>query len=189
MRETAEPRPLVLRVDDECTLRPLCVRDAEALFALTEANRSYLRQWLPWLDAIECVGDSREFIRACAERAERTGAFAALIESGGEGCGVIGYNWIDSENRSCEIGYWLAENQAGRGLMTRACSALIAHAFDTLHLNRVVIPAAVDNARSRAIPERLGFEQEGVLREAEWLYDHYVDHAVYALLRSDRQPA
>jgi ribosomal-protein-serine acetyltransferase len=178
---------LVLRVNDATTLRPLCAADAGALFALTEANRSHLREWLPWLDAVTSVGDTREFIRACDERARRSGAFTALIETGSEPCGVIGYNWIDSANRACEIGYWLAESHVGRGLMKRACEALITHAFETLLLNRVNIPVAVGNARSRAIPEALGFAHEGVLREAEWLYDHYVDHALYGLLRSDRQ--
>ena len=100
-------------------------------------------------------------------------------------CGVIGYNWIDPANRACEIGYWLAESHVGRGLMKRACATLIAYAFETLLLNRVNIPVAVGNARSRAIPEGLGFDHEGVRREAEWLYDHYVDHALYALLRRD----
>ena len=38
---------LVLRVDDAATLRPLCAADASALFALTDANRSHLREWLP----------------------------------------------------------------------------------------------------------------------------------------------
>ncbi len=179
---------LVLRVNDATTLRPLCAADAGALFALTDANRSHLREWLPWLDAVTSVGDTREFIRACDERARRSGAFTALIETGGEPCGVIGYNWIDSTNRACEIGYWLAESHVGRGLMKRACAALITHAFETLLLNRVNIPVAVENARSRAIPEALGFAQEGVLREAEWLYDHYVDHALYTLLRRDRWP-
>lgn len=185
----ASEAPLVLHVDDKTRLRPLCTRDAEVLFELTEANRGYLRQWLPWLDAVTSVDDSREFIRACDERARRSGAFAALIESAGEPCGVVGYNWIDPINRSCEIGYWLAESHAGRGVMTRACATLIAHAFETLLLNRVVIPAAVGNRRSRAIPERLGFAQEGVLRDAEWLYDHFVDHALYSLLRRDWRPA
>ena len=69
--------------------------------------------------------------------------------------------------------------------MTRACRALVAHAFDTLRLQRVEIRVATGNRRSRAIPERLGFREEGILRQVEWLYNHYVDHVVYGRLASD----
>jgi ribosomal-protein-serine acetyltransferase len=54
-----------------------------------------------------------------------------------------------------------------------------------LGLNRVEIRAAEFNTRSRAIPERLGFTQEGIIRQAEWLYDYYVDHVVYGMLSEE----
>ncbi|MBW2414007.1 MAG: GNAT family N-acetyltransferase [Deltaproteobacteria bacterium] len=174
-----------LHVDSRTRLRPVRRTDAKALFALTESNREHLRAWLPWLDAIRSEKDTETFIAACVERARQTGAFTALIEHEGRACGVAGYNWIDAANHACEIGYWLDRDHIGRGIMTGCCRALIAHAFDVVELNRVNIPAAVGNRRSRAVPERLGFTQEGVLRDAEWLYDHYVDHALYTLLRRD----
>jgi ribosomal-protein-serine acetyltransferase len=48
-----------------------------------------------------------------------------------------------------------------------------------------VIACGVENKRSQAIPQRLGFTHEGTARQAEWLYDHFVDHQIYSLLRSD----
>jgi ribosomal-protein-serine acetyltransferase len=73
----------------------------------------------------------------------------------------------------------------GKGIMTACCRAFIAYGFNSWKLNRVTIECATHNTRSRAIPECLGFKFEGVIREVEWLHDHYVDHAVYGLLRSD----
>lgn len=66
--------------------------------------------------------------------------------------------------------------------MTKACIAFINHAFSELQLNRVEIRCAVGNTKSRAIPERLGFTNEGTIRDGEWLYDHFVNHIVYGIL-------
>ena len=69
--------------------------------------------------------------------------------------------------------------------MTMAVQAVLDYSFSTLNLNRMVIRAAVKNQPSRAIPERLGFQHEGIAREAECLYDHFVDLAVYSILKED----
>jgi len=99
--------------------------------------------------------------------------------------GVIGFHDINHVHRFTSIGYWLSSDVQGRGIMTRACRALVQHALVDLGLNRVEIRAAVENCKSRAIPERLGFELEGAIRQAEWLHDHFVDHAVYGMLARD----
>lgn len=54
--------------------------------------------------------------------------------------------------------------------------------FSHLKLNKVEIRAAIENKKSRSIPERLGFVNEGSIRQAEWLYDHFVDQIVYGIL-------
>jgi ribosomal-protein-serine acetyltransferase len=96
--------------------------------------------------------------------------------------GMVGFVAVSWQHRSTTIGYWLAESAQGRGVMTRAVGALTNHALETWQLNRVEIRAGVANARSRAIPERLGFKQEGVLRDGELVGDRYVDQSVYGVL-------
>ncbi|WP_252393492.1 GNAT family protein [Hydrogenibacillus sp. N12] len=96
--------------------------------------------------------------------------------------GVIGYHRIDWENKKTSLGYWLDPTVQGRGIMTRAARTMVDHAFFHLGLNRLEIRAATENTRSRRVAERLGFTLEGIIREAEWLGDRFVDHAVYGLL-------
>jgi ribosomal-protein-serine acetyltransferase len=98
---------------------------------------------------------------------------------------VVGLHRIDWANRRTSIGYWIAEAHEGKGLVTRACGGLLEYVFGELGLHHVEIACAPRNIRSCAIAERLGFQREGVLREREWLYDHFVDHVVYGMLASE----
>ncbi len=173
------------QVDDEIKLRLLESRHADALFALVDANRQHLRLWLPWLDANIAVSDTLHFIQATRRQFADNAGFVAGIWYCDELVGVIGHNRIDWENRISRPGYWLAEEFQGKGIMTKSCGALINHAFAELNLNRIDIRCAVENSKSRAIPEQLGFRNEGVIRQAEWLYDKFVDHVVYGLLASE----
>ncbi|MDQ0343269.1 RimJ/RimL family protein N-acetyltransferase [Lederbergia wuyishanensis] len=99
--------------------------------------------------------------------------------------GVASFNSINWANKTAYIGYWLVEEYQGNGIMTKVARALTDYAFTELKLNKVEIRAAVENKKSRSIPERLGFVNEGCIRNAEWLYDHYVDHVIYGILADE----
>jgi ribosomal-protein-serine acetyltransferase len=172
------------RLDEEIELRSLDQPDAETLFDLTDRNRDHLRAWLPWVDGTRTVRDTLTFIRTALEQERDGDGFQAGIWYHGDLAGVVGYHRIDWPRRRVALGYWLAKAFEGRGIMTRACRVLVEHALHELGLERVEIRAATGNVRSRAIPLRLGFDEEGVVRRAEWLYDHFVDHVVYAMSRS-----
>lgn len=173
------------RVSAEILVRALEEGDAVELFKLTDANRSHLRRWLPWLDGTREEADTRQFVASAIKGAQESRSLVCGMWSEGRLCGVVGYNRLDWDNRIAVIGYWLAKDAAGKGIVTRCCRALVDHAFTEHKLNRVVIQVAVGNVRSQAIPDRLGFTREGIAREGEWLYDRYVDLAVNALLRRD----
>ena len=80
------------------------------------------------------------------------------------------------------MGYWLDAGFEGRGLVTRAVTAVLDHAFGPLGLHRVELQTTTDNKRSRSVAQRLGFTQEGVLREAAAFPDERRDDVVYGLL-------
>lgn len=84
-----------------------------------------------------------------------------------------------------EIGYWLSANHQGKGVITKSCRCMMTYAFEELKLNRLVIRAAVENHRSRAIAERLGFVQEGIARQSGWVHDRYLDLVTYSLLADE----
>ncbi len=170
------------RLDDDRRLRLATEVDAAELYALTDANRARLGAWMPWA-AEATLETTNEFIRERGRAFAAGQGFAALIVEDDAIVGTVGFaNW-DAVNRACEIGYWIDDGAGGRGTVTLAVAALLGHAFGEREMHRAVIRAGVDNERSRAVAERLGFTLEGVARECERYPDgHYVDLAVYALL-------
>ena len=172
-------------VDDEIMLQAISEYDAAEMFRLTENSRESLREWLPWVDGTRTVQDSLAFIQYSLEAYEARKGLNCGVFFQGKLVGIVSFNSIDWANRIGYIGYWLAVDFQGHGIMTRAVRGITDYAFDEMKLNRVDIRAAIGNKKSRAIPERLGFKEEGMLRQTEWLYNHFVDHVVYGMLKTD----
>jgi ribosomal-protein-serine acetyltransferase len=175
-----------LKVDDEIELALLEERHAETLFELTDRNREHLREWLPWVDASRTVEDSKDFIKGALKQFAENNGFQAAIWYKGELAGEIGYHYLHRPTRRTEIGYWLGKAYTGQGIMTRATRKLVDYAFSELGLNRVEIRCATGNHKSRTIPERLGFIQEGILRQVGWRADNLLlDLVVYGMLANE----
>ncbi|SES11031.1 GNAT family N-acetyltransferase [Psychrobacillus sp. OK032] len=173
------------QLDEKIYLKMLDLRDSEHLFDLTIGSKESLREWLPFIDYTKTVADSHSFIQSTMKQFSDNNGVQAGIWYDGKLAGVLGFHQINWNNKSTSIGYWLGNDYVGLGLMTKAVKAFVHYALNDLNLNRVEIRAAVENKKSRAIPERLGFTEEGCIRQAEWLYDHYVDHVVYGMLKND----
>jgi ribosomal-protein-serine acetyltransferase len=175
---------LTFQIDERRCLRLLEEIDAQELYGVVSANREFLARWMPW-PADQTLEGTLEFIRSSRKQiADNQGVATAIVDDP-RIVGVVGFHRLDWENRSTSIGYWIAESSQGRGTVTQAVCALADHAFRVWKLNRIEIRAGVGNERSRAIPRRLGFKEEGVLRQVERVGDHFVDQVVYAMIADD----
>jgi ribosomal-protein-serine acetyltransferase len=158
--------------------------DADALFTLVDAERERLAEWMPWA-AEQTIGKQRDWLRQAREQVATGRAYAAVIFVDGDLAGTIDIR-IDGTGVSGELGYWLGSAYEGRGVMTRAVRTVTSQAFGRLGLRRVEIRTAPANTRSRAIPERLGFTREGLLRDAERTADgRYRDIELWTMLAPD----
>ena len=166
-------------------LRPLAVADATELYGLIETNRDHLAAWLPWA-AGQTIAHTHAFLAEVEAQAAANDGFQAAIRRDGAIAGVCGFVGVDWANRSTAIGYWLAAEQQGRGLVTAAAAALAEHALGAWELDRVEIRAATGNRRSRAVAERLGFSPEATFRKAQQLGGRAQDLVVYARVAGDR---
>ena len=79
----------------------------------------------------------------------------------------------------------MADGALGKGIATEAARGVLKFAFDVQEAHRVEVSAAVDNLRSLATIERLGFQYEGTARHREYIAGRWLDHAVYGMLSTD----
>jgi ribosomal-protein-serine acetyltransferase len=165
-------------------LRLLEDDDAEELYAVIAGDRERLAQWLPWARG-QTLEATIAFIRATRRQVAQDDGMQTAIVADGRIAGVVGLHGVSWMHGTTTIGYWLARPFTGRGLVTAAVRAYTDHAFGTWGLHRMELRAAVDNAPSRAVAERLGFVREGVLRGAERIGDRHLDLVVYAALATE----
>jgi ribosomal-protein-serine acetyltransferase len=176
-----------IQVDENISLEMLEETQASSLLNLINANRSYLRAWLPWVDHMHTPANATYHINDTKKRAADKTDFGYAIFIDNEIAGKIGLHHINYQNRVAEIGYWLAGGLQGRGIMNKCCKAIINHAFKEQGLNRIEIKCGIENEKSRAIPEKLQFKQEGILRQAELLNGKFIDLYLYAMLKEEWQ--
>ena len=160
-------------------------RHASDLYPLIERNRAYLSKWLSFPLYTDKIEDTIEFIDKSLERYSNNNGFWMGIWYKDQLVGAIGYLFIDWKAKKTEIGYWLGEEFQGKGCITIATQQLINYAFETLKLNKVEINVAKQNVKSLQIPKKLGFVEEGTIRDYEYLQGVYHDRIVHGLLQTE----
>lgn len=102
--------------------------------------------------------------------------------------GDCGYNRLDGRNRSGVIGYQLSPEHWGRGIMTRAVTEIVRYGFEALDLNRIEATVRPGNGRSIRVLQKLGFQQEGLLRDYRFSRGASFDCFIFSLLRREWRP-
>lgn len=171
-----------LEVRSGVELRMLEDRHTDEVFAAVDANREHLRRWMPWVDSTIGPDATRQYIRKSLDQFARNEGFVAGIRVDGKFAGCIGYLPIDWTHRKVEIGYWLAQEFEGQGLMAACARVLVDHALEVWKLHRLEIRCVAGNTRSAAVASRLGFQWEGTLRQAFLLRGEYHDLHVFSMV-------
>ncbi|PKV66324.1 GNAT family N-acetyltransferase [Pontibacter ramchanderi] len=182
MKTAAAPKQLTVAPD--INLHEAQVSDAAALYQLIDSGRLYLREWLPFIDFSQSASDTELYLRSVTAPGNLQDK-VYIIRYQEQVAGIIGYKTIDRVNCKLEIGYWLGESFQGKAIMVRSCQALIKHAFEYMRMNRIQIKVGVGNTKSSRIPQRLGFQLEGIERAGEWLRGQFIDLEVYSLLKQE----
>src|SRR5690606_34790773 len=174
-----------MQISPDTILEPIADHHAAPVFQLIQQNREQLEKWLPWVANVHSEADFQNFLKVAKQRVTDKVAAAFFIRHEGKIAGNIGLYHIDHQNKIAAIGYWLGEEFQGKGIITTACQAIIKYGFTELGLNRIELKCGTGNVKSKAIPERLGFTKEGILRQAELVNGNFQDLYLYSLLRQE----
>lgn len=172
-----------LKVNEDIYLDQLKSQDALELFELIDKNRPYLKKTLPWLDYSTTAKDSESFISQANENFLNKSLILGIREK--KLIGIISFNTIDWQKKEGEIGYWLDEGMQGKGIVTVSCKTLVDLGFSDLQLEKILISCSTQNIKSQLIAKRLGFKEECLIQNKEFLYDHYVDHILFSKTEKD----
>ena len=144
-----------IRIDDELSLVQLYPDSADQLFHLTMDNKDYLAEFLPWAANMKRVADSlRHIEKTLAERsAGNTYTYGVMFDGK-----LVGDAMIRGLKSDPEIGYWIAKDYSGRGIITKAAGALTDLALDDLGVDSVTIKARSDNIASNRVAAKLGYK-------------------------------
>ncbi len=163
-------------------LRPFTKDDAEALFAYAKnPNVGPHAGWKPHANVQESEAVLKEIFLV--------NQMWAIIEKSSQR--LIGSIGLEPDKRrpgiaSKELGYSLAEEFWGKGLMTEAAQAVITYAFEEMNLDMLAICTGPTNERSARVIEKCGFRYEGTTRYCYKIYDGSIrDSRCYSLLKKE----
>jgi ribosomal-protein-serine acetyltransferase len=170
---TKSVRPLLIELPfpiqtRRLTLRPPQPGDGPELNAAVRESQERLKHWMPWARGeLPSQDDSEENVRrAHAQYLLREDLRISMFDrTTGKMIGNSGLHRFDWEARTFEIGYWVRTGFEGQGYVTEAVTAITQYAFRQLKAARVEIRCDVENHRSAAIPRKLGYQLEAVLKK------------------------
>lgn len=180
-RETDQPVLSHGRV----TLRPPRSSDYAQWAELRRASRDFLQPWEPRWAADDLEKRAwRQRLRRYRREFDRSSGYAFFIflADGTLVGGISIANIRLGVAQSAQIGYWIGEPHAGKGLMLDALRALIPFGFDTLRLHRLEAACMPENDRSVRLLEKAKFQREGLMRSYLKINGVWRDHFLYALI-------
>lgn len=108
------------------------------------------------------------------------------IEVDGIACGSIGiFPQTDVHRKNAEMGYWLAEEYWGRGIITGAVMQIIEYGFRTFDINRIFARPYATNLASQRVLEKAGMRLEARFEKSIFKNGQFLDELIYSILKPD----
>ena len=169
-------------VTEDIYLKTATTHYAKALYHIIDSNRVFFSQFMAWPKFVKCESDTANFLADCFVKHQRDQTKTYVILHNNLSVGLLSFNYIDKNNKTAYLGYWLDSKAQGKGIITQAIQALTHHYAVKKIIKRFVIKCAVTNLKSNQVAKRCGFDYEGTLKQAEYLNDAFYDQNIYSLI-------
>ena len=176
---------LVYPLTDTVELRMWMPHHAEALMEAIRTNAGHMNPYLEFATPDYSLELAQDFINRSQQNMAKHQASSYGLFHSEEVVGGVGYVYWDEYSKRTEIGYWLAQNWTGQGLMTKATQVLTDYALGTRGMNRVEIQMDVQNTASAGVPKRLSFTHEHIRRAYLVHHGDLHDSDLYVMLAED----
>lgn len=168
----------------EFQLRPWQTEDAPSL-AQAADNPDIARNLRNVFPSPYTLEDAAWYIQDCIANAQNK-QISYAIAADGKAVGSIGiFVKEDVYEKSAELGYWLAQDYWGQGIMTGAVQKICKEAFEAFDIVRIFAEPFADNAASRRVLEKAGFTCEGIMRNGVYKNGEIHSYCVYSILREE----
>ena len=173
-------------LDAPVELRPVRVRDAKVWRDSRVRNAAWLRPWEPTNPETPLYRSSLSpyvsMVRAMRREAKMCQALPWVVTYGDEFAGQLTVGSIVwGSARSGQVGYWIDEAYAGRGIIPTALAMAVDHCFRVMGMHRLEASIRPENAASRRVVEKLGFREEGIRVRQLHINGAWRDHICYAI--------
>jgi ribosomal-protein-alanine N-acetyltransferase len=164
-------------------LRKIVPGDAPALFAIFSDDK--VTRYYD-LGTMTHLSQAETMVRRMEKRYKHGQAlrWGIVRKEDGAFLGTCGYH-LQAVEFKAEIGYELGRPFWHQGYMREALRAMLAYGFEAMHLNRIEALVMPGNEPSARVLRKLGFREEGLLREFVFFKGRFYDMRFFALLRSE----
>ncbi len=180
---------LLTNKDGRCELQLLHKEHAQALLDLRRRNHNYLQPFEPLRDPSYFTLESQEtdILSGMGDKdLASSRLFGIFLRETGELVGRVALTGIArGPFQNANLGYFIAEEQQGKGFMTEAVRLCVGYAFDELGLHRVQAGVMPRNTPSQRVLEKAGFRREGLAERYLRINGVWEDHILYAITRED----
>lgn len=170
----------------DISLRVIRMRDHRKLEQELLASRSWLRPWEATSPYAPTSFDVRGMIRSLLRSYDDQTGMPFVIEYRGRIVGQLNVaNILHGSVSSAMIGYWVASDVAGKGIVTTAVALVTDYMFNVIGLHRIEVAIRPENASSLRVVEKLGFRYEGFKHRYIHINGDWRDHMIFALVREE----